>query len=70
MDTRRKSIKIPRKSMTKRQGFLDFISNRIHRVHSHFKHLTVCGAGVKNSIIGNTSKAKIPCRMCETGAKI
>ncbi len=46
------------------------IPSKIHRVHSHFKHLTVCGAGVRNSIIGNVHKAKQPCRMCETGAKI
>jgi hypothetical protein len=46
------------------------IPDKIHRVHRFFEHLTVCGAGVKNSTIGNTYKAKHPCRMCETGAKI
>ncbi len=46
------------------------IPSKIHVVHSHFKHLTVCGAGVKNSTIGNPYKAIKPCRMCETGAKI
>lgn len=46
------------------------IPTKIHRVHYHFKHLTVCGAGASKSIIGNPHKARHPCRMCETGAKI
>ncbi len=46
------------------------IPSKMHRAHSHFKHLTVCGAGVKNSVVGNLRKATRPCRMCETGAKI
>ncbi len=43
---------------------------KIHRVHEHFKHLTVCGAGTNGSRIGNPAKGKQPCRMCGEGAKV
>ncbi len=43
---------------------------KIHSIHEHFDHLAVCGAGVRGMRIGNTAKAKHPCRMCETGAKV
>ena len=45
-------------------------ARKVHRVHSHFKHLTVCGAGANGVRTGNPAKAKRPCRMCGEGAKI
>ena len=46
------------------------IQPKVHTVHARFKHLTICGAGAKGMITGNPGRAKFPCRMCNTGAKI